>query len=105
VLGGWRPADGAVVAAIGGADDHVLRLILPNAFTVVVALFGILLTGAITMEVVFGLPGLGTLTLQTIQGRDYSLVQAVVIWLGMTVVIANLLSDLVQRAFDPRIGR
>ncbi len=87
----------------------VLRHILPNAFTVVVALFGILLagalTGAITMEVVFGLPGLGTLTLQAIQGRDYPVVQAVVIWLGLTVVIANLLSDLAQRALDPRIGR
>jgi len=87
----------------------VLFHILPNAFTVVVALFGILLagalTGAITMEVVFGLPGLGTLTLQAIQGRDYPVVQAVVIWLGLTVVIANLLSDLAQRALDPRIGR
>lgn len=87
----------------------VLRHILPNALTVVVALFGILLagalTGAITMEVVFGLPGLGTLTLQAIQGRDYPVVQAVVIWLGLTVVIANLISDLVQRALDPRIGR
>lgn len=87
----------------------VLRHILPNALTVVVALFGILLagalTGAITMEVVFGLPGLGTLTLQAIQGRDYPVVQAVVIWLGLTVVIANLISDLVQRAIDPRIGR
>jgi len=87
----------------------VFRHVLPNAFTVVVALFGLLLagalTGAITMEVVFGLPGLGTLTLQAIQGRDYPVVQAVVIWLGLTVVIANLLSDLVQRALDPRISR
>lgn len=87
----------------------VVRHVLPNAFTVVVALFGLLfagaLTGAITMEVVFGLPGLGTLTLQAIQGRDYPVVQAVVIWLGLTVVVANLLSDLVQRALDPRIGR
>jgi len=87
----------------------VLRHILPNALTVVVALFGILLagalTGAITTEVVFGLPGLGTLTLQAIQGRDYPVVQAVVIWLGLTVVVANLISDLVQRALDPRIGR
>jgi len=87
----------------------VLFHVLPNAMTVVLGLFGILLagalTGAITMEVVFGLPGLGTLTLQAIQGRDYPVVQAVVIWLGLTVVIANLLSDLLQRAFDPRIGR
>lgn len=94
-----------------GLSRHriVLRHILPNAVTVVLALFGILLagalTGAITMEVVFGLPGLGTLTLQAIQGRDYPVVQAVVIWLGLTVVVANLVSDLAQRALDPRISR
>ena len=52
----------------------VLRHILPNALTVTIAIIGLMLagvfTGAITMEVVFGLPGLGTLTLQAIKGRD-----------------------------------
>jgi peptide/nickel transport system permease protein len=92
-----------------GRARIVLRHILPNAITVVVAISGLLLagalTGAITMEVVFGLPGLGTLTLQAIQGRDYPVVQAVVIWLGFAVVLANLASDTAQRLLDPRLRR
>src|SRR5690606_27010378 len=59
----------------------VLRHILPNALTVTIAIIGLMLagvfTGAITMEVVFGLPGLGTLTLQASQGRDYAVVQEI----------------------------
>lgn len=93
---------------LGRARIVVLH-ILPNAITVVIAISGLLLagalTGAITMEVVFGLPGLGTLTLQAIQGRDYPVVQAVVIWLGFAVVLANLVSDTAQRLLDPRLRR
>lgn len=85
----------------------VLRHILPNALTVVISLAGLLLggifTGAITMEVVFGLPGLGTMTLQAIQGRDYPVIQAVIIWLGFAIIFANLVTDIVQRIFDPRL--
>lgn len=92
-----------------GRARIVLLHMLPNALTVAIAISGMLLagalTGAITMEVVFGLPGLGTLTLQAIQGRDYPVVQAVVIWLGFAVVLANLVSDALQRLADPRLRR
>ncbi|MDB5525390.1 MAG: transporter permease [Rhizobium sp.] len=85
----------------------ILRHVLPNALTVIVAIGGLLLagvfTGAITMEVVFGLPGLGTLALQAIQGRDYPVVQAVIIWLGFAVITANLATDIVQKLIDPRL--
>lgn len=87
----------------------VLRHILPNALTVIIAIAGLLLagvfTGALTMEVVFGLPGLGTLTLQAIKGRDYPVVQAVIIWLGFAVIFANLATDLIQRLIDPRMRK
>jgi peptide/nickel transport system permease protein len=87
----------------------VLRHVLPNALTVIIALTGLMLagafTGAITMEVVFGLPGLGTLTLQAIQGRDYAVVQAVIIWLGFAVIFANLATDVVQKLLDPRLRK
>ncbi|KAB0268013.1 ABC transporter permease [Microvirga brassicacearum] len=87
----------------------VIGHILPNAFTIVIALAGLILagvlTGALTMEVVFGLPGLGTLTLQAIKGRDYPVVQAVIIWLGLAVIFANLLTDLLQRFIDPRLRK
>lgn len=90
-----------------GRPRIVILHILPNAIAVVIAISGLLLagtlTGAITMEVVFGLPGLGTLTLQAIQGRDYPVVQAVVIWLGFAVIFANWVSDTIQRLMDPRL--
>ncbi|HEY4200189.1 MAG TPA: ABC transporter permease [Devosiaceae bacterium] len=85
----------------------VLRHVLPNALTVTIALAGLMLagifTGAITMEVVFGLPGLGTMTLQAIQGRDYPVVQAIIIWLGLAVILANLITDIIRKLVDPRL--
>jgi len=85
----------------------VLRHVLPNALTVTIALIGLMLagvfTGAITMEVVFGLAGLGTMTLQAIQGRDYAVVQAIIIWLGFAVILANLVTDIVRKLVDPRL--
>ena len=85
----------------------VIRHIFPNAVTTLLALAGLimagLLTGTITMEVVFGLHGIGTLALGAIQGRDYPVIQAVIIWLGLSVVIVNLITDGLQRLIDPRL--
>jgi peptide/nickel transport system permease protein len=87
----------------------VLRHLLPHALTTVVALGGLILAGliggALTMEVLFGLPGLGTLAYQAISGRDYPVIQAVVLVFAAGVVVANWLSDLAQRALDPRLRR
>jgi len=87
----------------------VLRHLLPNALTTVVALGGLILAGmiggALTMEVLFGLPGLGTLAYQAISGRDYPVIQAVVLIFAAGVVLVNGLADLAQRALDPRLRR
>ncbi len=87
----------------------VLRHLLPNALTTVVALGGLILAGmiggALTMEVLFGLPGLGTLAYQAISGRDYPVIQAVVLFFAAGVVMVNGLTDLLQRVFDPRLRR
>ncbi len=87
----------------------VLRHILPNAITVTIAIIGLMLagvfTGAITMEVVFGLPGLGTLTLQAIRGRDYAVVQAIIIWLGVAVIFANFVADTLGKLINPRLRK
>jgi len=84
----------------------VLRHLLPNALTTVVALSGLILAGmiggALTMEVLFGLPGLGTLAYQAISGRDYPVIQAVVLVFAAGVVVVNWLADVAQRALDPR---
>lgn len=87
----------------------VLRHLLPNALTTVVALGGLILAGmiggALTMEVLFGLPGLGSLAYQAISGRDYPVIQAVVLVFATGVVVVNALADLAQRALDPRLRR
>ncbi len=49
------------------------------------------------------LPGLGTLTLQAIKGRDYAVVQAIIIWLGVTVIFANFVADTIRKLINPRL--
>jgi peptide/nickel transport system permease protein len=87
----------------------VLRHLLPNALTTVVALGGLILAGliggALTMEVLFGLPGLGTLAYQAISGRDYPVIQAVVLVFAVGVVMVNWAADAIQRSLDPRLRR
>ena len=110
-LKAMQTADFVRTARAKGLSDAriVLRHIVPNALAVVLALMGIVfagvLSGTITLEVVFGLPGIGSLTLGAMQGRDYPTVQAVVIWLGLVVVVANLLTDTLHRVIDPRLRR
>jgi peptide/nickel transport system permease protein len=85
----------------------VLRHLLPNALTTVVAVGGLILAGliggALTMEVLFGLPGLGTLAYQAISGRDYPVIQAVVLVFAVGVVMVNWATDAIQRGLDPRL--
>jgi peptide/nickel transport system permease protein len=64
-----------------------------------------LIGGALTMEVLFGLPGLGTLAYQAISGRDYPVIQAVVLVFAVGVVMVNWAADAIQRSLDPRLRR
>jgi peptide/nickel transport system permease protein len=92
-----------------GRAAIVWRHALPNAAGVLAAVSGLVLGGlvggALTMEVMFGLPGLGTLAFQAIAGRDYPVVQAVIVVFALGVITANALADLAHRAIDPRAGR
>jgi peptide/nickel transport system permease protein len=87
----------------------VLRHLLPNALSTAIALAGLILAGmiggALTMEVLFGLPGLGTLAYQAIAGRDYPVIQAVVLVFAIGVTAVNLVADQAQRLLDPRLRR
>lgn len=92
-----------------GRGAIVWRHVLPNAAGVLAALSGLVLGGlvggALTMEVMFSLPGLGTLAFQAIAGRDYPVVQAVIVVFALGVITANALADLAHRAADPRVAR
>jgi peptide/nickel transport system permease protein len=86
----------------------VVRHILPNSLTVLLALSGLILAGLVggtlTMEVLFGLPGVGKLALDGMLGRDYPVVQTTVVLIAVAVVLANLVTELAARLIDPRVG-
>ncbi|MHA6692631.1 ABC transporter permease [Devosia sp. A449] len=89
------------------ARNVIWRHALPNALIPVVTLsgveFGYLLGGAVIVEQIFALPGLGRLTLDAIGQRDYALVQGCVLFIALNFLIVNLLVDLAYAALDPRI--
>jgi peptide/nickel transport system permease protein len=85
----------------------VWRHALPNALIPVVTLsgveFGYLLGGAVIVEQIFALPGLGRLVLDAITHRDYALVEGAVLFIAFNFLVVNLLVDLTYVALDPRI--
>jgi peptide/nickel transport system permease protein len=85
------------------------RHILPNALIPVVTVigysFGYSLTGAILTETVFAWPGLGNLFITSIAVRDYPVLQGIFLFAALTVVIANIVTDLLYWVIDPRIRR
>ena len=62
-----------------------------------------LLSGAIVTETIFSWPGLGRLTVSAISNRDYALVQGCLLSIGLTYVLVNLLTDVVNRWVNPRM--
>jgi peptide/nickel transport system permease protein len=80
---------------------------LPNALLPTVSLIainlGYVVAGAITVEVVFNWPGLGTLAVEALTARDYPVLQGVFLLLSVSVVLANLVADIVYGFLDPRV--
>jgi peptide/nickel transport system permease protein len=64
---------------------------------------GSLVAGAVVVEVVFGWPGVGRLLVTAMQSRDAPVVLGVFLLVSVTVVVANLLTDLVYAWLDPRV--
>jgi peptide/nickel transport system permease protein len=83
--------------------DHALPNALLPAVTLIAINLGYVIAGAITVEVVFGWPGLGTLTVDALAARDYPILQGVFLLLSASVVMANFVADLVYGALDPRV--
>ena len=82
---------------------HVLRNAAIPVITVTALEIGNLLAGAVIVETVFAWPGIGQLALQSIQARDFLVVQAVVLFVSVTYIGLNLIADLTYAAIDPRI--
>mgnify|MGYP005831014905 FL=1 len=82
---------------------HVLRNALLPVITVSGMQFGSLLAGSIITETIFSWPGLGSLTVQAIQTRDYPLVQGCVLAIALSYGAVNFVTDLLYGWIDPRI--
>src|SRR5579884_1018267 len=82
---------------------HALRNALIPLLTVVGLQIGALLTGSIITETIFSWPGLGRLTIQAIQSRDYPLVQGCILVITVTYLLINLMIDLLYATVDPRV--
>jgi ABC-type dipeptide/oligopeptide/nickel transport system permease component len=85
----------------------VLRHGLRNAIIPVITIIGNflpgVLSGAVIIEVIFGLPGIGRYAVEAIRTRDYPMLQAINMFFALQVVAMNLVVDLAYGAIDPRI--
>jgi peptide/nickel transport system permease protein len=90
--------------SLGGVvTRHVLRNAAIPVITIAALEIGNLLAGAVIVETVFAWPGIGQLAIQSIQSRDFLVVQVVVLFISMVYVVTSLLADLLYGLLDPRI--
>ncbi len=82
---------------------HALRNAAVPIVTVIGIAIAVLISGVVVTESVFVIPGLGTLTIDAIQGRDYPTVQALIMLFSFVYVLINLIIDLIYSILDPRI--
>jgi peptide/nickel transport system permease protein len=83
--------------------DHALRNAMLPLVTLIALTLGFTVAGAIQVETVFSWPGLGELTVRAVGQRDYPLLQGAFLVLAVSVVVANLLADVVYSWLDPRV--
>ncbi|MBV2124781.1 MAG: ABC transporter permease [Candidatus Thiodiazotropha sp. (ex Ctena orbiculata)] len=92
-----------------GLDETrvIWRHAMRNAWLPVITLLGLqlgaLLGGAVVTEVVFDWPGIGSLMIESIQKRDYPVVQGCVLFISLAYVLVNTLTDILYGLIDPRI--
>jgi len=92
-----------------GVDENIILLkhVIPNALRPLISVagveLGILLGGALITEVIFSLPGMGRLTVDSIFSRDYPLVIGCVFTAGAVMILANFLEDIIKLKIDKRL--
>ncbi|MBQ6173752.1 MAG: ABC transporter permease [Clostridia bacterium] len=85
----------------------IVKHALKNALTPVITYLGPLvaglLTGSFIIENTFSVPGIGKYFVESVTGRDYSMIMGIVVFFGAFVVVCNLLSDILLAIIDPRV--
>lgn len=82
---------------------HAFRNALIPILTILGLQFGTLLAGTIVTESIFSWPGIGRLSVQAIEARDYPLLQGCILLIAVSYVVVNLLTDFVYALVDPRV--
>ena len=82
---------------------HALKNCFIPVITIVGQQFSILIGGTVIVEFAFLLPGLGSMTLDAVMLRDYTVIQGTVLFFATVMVLMNLIVDLTYSWFDPRI--
>lgn len=87
--------------------EIILKHVLPNSISSIIAIagieLGILLGGAIIVETIFSLPGMGQLTMNAVLARDYPLIIGCTITAGILILFVNLIADIVRVSIDKRL--
>ncbi len=94
--------------ANGFTEKEITRKhIIPNAVSPLISVagveLGLLFSGALITEVIFGLPGMGRLTINAILSRDYPLIIGCTFVAGVLVIVSNLIADLIKAKLDKRL--
>jgi peptide/nickel transport system permease protein len=82
---------------------HALKNVMIPVVTVIGISFGLLLSGSIVIETVYGMPGIGRLMANAIFGRDYPVIQGGLLLTGVMLVLLNLAVDILYAVIDPRV--
>lgn len=103
---GW--ADAACARGVS-QSRLVMRHVLPNSLVPVIALVGysvgLMISAAVVVEAVFGIPGIGSELADAVSQRDYPVVQGIALTTAVVVVLSNLAADVATRIIDPRARR
>ena len=87
----------------------LFRHVLPNAAIPIVTVLGLqtgyMLGGAIVVETIFTLPGVGRMTLDAVLERNYPVVQGTLLVIGAMFMLVNLATDILYGVIDPRVRR
>jgi len=82
---------------------HALRNAFLPILTVIGQTFGVLVAGAVVTEAIFNIPGIGQLIVNSVERRDYAVIQGVVLFVTLSYVFINLIIDLLYGFIDPRV--
>jgi peptide/nickel transport system permease protein len=83
--------------------QHAVPNALLPTLTLTLLSLGYVFSGAITVEWVFSWPGLGWLTVQAVEAKDFALLQGLFLLFSVAVIVANVVADLLYAYLDPRV--